>query len=171
MVLKNTFAFFVLLNLFFNINSFMKKRYFFILTVCLFYACTNTKDKIAQLKSEMMAAENAFSVLSEQQGTKQAMMEYIDTNGILLRPNSFPLVGANAIDFISQANDSSYKMVWQAKGGTVAASGDLGYTFGIFKITPKNNKTPIFGTYVNVWKKQINGSWKLLLDSGNEGVE
>ena len=26
------------------------------------------------------------------------------------------------------------------------------------------------GTYVTIWKKQANGRWKFVLDSGNEGV-
>jgi ketosteroid isomerase-like protein len=119
----------------------------------------------------MMAAEISFSTLSQEKGTKQALMQFIDSNGVLLRPNSFPLVGGNAINFISQENDTSYTMLWQPKGGSIAASGELGYTFGIYSITPKNKDTVIYGTYVNIWKKQPDGSWKLALDSGNEGLE
>jgi ketosteroid isomerase-like protein len=88
-----------------------------------------------------------------------------------LRPNTFPLVGADAIDFISQANDSAYTMIWQPKGGNIAASGELGYTFGVYSLLPKNKDSALHGTYVNIWKKQSDGSWKLLLDSGNEGVD
>jgi ketosteroid isomerase-like protein len=98
-------------------------------------------------------------------------MQFIDSNGVLLRPNSFPLVGADAIDFISQSNDTAYTMIWQPKGGNIAASGELGYTFGVYSVIPKNNDSAMHGTYVNVWKKQPDGSWKLLLDSGNEGIE
>jgi ketosteroid isomerase-like protein len=27
------------------------------------------------------------------------------------------------------------------------------------------------GTYVSIWKKQPDGKWKFILDSGNEGIE
>jgi ketosteroid isomerase-like protein len=30
--------------------------------------------------------------------------------------------------------------------------------------------TIIYGTYISIWKKQSDGNWKFVLDSGNEGV-
>ena len=143
------------------------------LPVFLLAACfeKNEKKNTDSAKAEMIAAEISFSTASQQVGTRKALMEYIDSNGVLLRPNTFPLVGADAIDFISQANDSSYNMVWQPKGASIAASGELGYTYGVYSVTPKNKDTVMYGTYVNIWKKQPDGKWKLLLDSGNEGVE
>lgn len=151
----------------------IKKICFFMLTVFLLAACfeKNEKKNTDSAKAEMIAAEISFSTASQQMGTRKALMEYIDSNGVLLRPNTFPLVGADAIDFISQANDSTYNMVWQPKGASIAASGELGYTFGVYSVTPKNKDTVMYGTYVNIWKKQPDGKWKLLLDSGNEGVE
>ena len=151
------------------------KNIFGVLSLALiFAACNNKADKkIAadNLKAEMFAAENAFSLLSEKVGTKKAFMQFIDSNGVLLRPNSFPLLGADAVDFISQTNDSAYTITWKPRGGTVAVSGDLGYTYGVYAITPKSNEKALYGTYVNVWKKQVDGSWKILLDSGNEGID
>ncbi len=144
------------------------------MAACLLNACNTAKEKAgmaAVTKAEMMAAENAFSVMTEQKGIRIALMQCIDSNGVLLRPNTLPLCGANAIDFISQANDTAYSMIWQPKGGSVAASGDMGYTYGIYKISPKVKGDTLYGTYVNVWKKQPDGTWKLALDSGNEGVE
>jgi hypothetical protein len=119
----------------------------------------------------MIAAEISFSKLSNEQGTRKALIQYIDSNGVLLRPNSFPMVAGDAINFISQSDDTSYSMIWQPKGGNIAVSGELGYTYGIYSITPKSKDTVIHGTYVNIWKKQSDGTWKLLLDSGNEGIE
>ncbi len=153
----------------------MNKKQFlrWCLPLLLLSACANEPEKIAlpDLKADMIAAEIAFSTLSQQIGTRAALMQYIDSNGVLLRPNAMPMVGADAIDFISQANDANFKMVWQPKGGTVAASGELGYTFGVYSFSPQDKDTVIYGNYVNVWKKQTDGTWKLLLDSGNEGIE
>lgn len=141
---------------------------FFLLTAC--YKKKEIKDTTEQ-KAEMIAAEISFSEMSKEKGTRAALMQFIDTNGVLLRPNSFPLVGADAIDFISQSNDTAYTMIWQPKGGNIAASGELGYTFGVYSVLPKNKDAAMHGTYVNIWKKQADGSWKLLLDSGNEGID
>ena len=151
----------------------LKQNFILILPFLLLLACSGKKSKIniEDKKAEMIAAEISFSKFSELKGTRKALMEYIDSEGVLLRPNIMPLVGADAIDFISQANDTAYTMIWQPKGGKIAESGELGYTFGIYSVTPKYKDSIMQGTYVNIWKKQPDGSWKLLLDSGNEGID
>lgn len=154
-------------------NMYIKNIFFLMLPFFLLSACANKKETKNNdaIKAEMISAEISFSTLSSEKGTRKALMQYIDSNGVLLRPNSFPMVGADAIDFISQSDDSAYTMIWQPKGGSVANSGELGYTYGVYSVTPKDKDTVLHGTYVNIWKKQPDGSWKLLLDSGNEGLE
>ena len=57
-------------------------------------------------------------------GMKKAFIELIDNDGILLRPNHYPILGAEAIDYLSQSNDSSFSLSWLPSGGEVASSGD-----------------------------------------------
>ena len=99
---------------------------------------------------------------------KKAFIEYIDNEGILLRPDHPPIVGADAIDFLSQVNDSSYTLTWNPGGGELAASADLGYTYGVYKLEMRDSV--LRGTYVSIWKKQKDGRWKFVLDSGNPGI-
>lgn len=121
-------------------------------------------------KMKMMEADRAFSRQSEAKGMKNAFLDYIDSNGVLLRAGHAPLMGADAIDFLVQQNDSAYTLKWEPKNGVVAASGDLGYTYGIYVLRPGTKDTLLYGTYVSVWKKQSDGNWKFVLDSGNEGI-
>ncbi len=146
---------------------FISPGLFFILL--LFFSCRQ-KNNIQQKKSpyEIVKADEAFSDLSKKEGMKMAFIEYIDNNGVLLRPDHMPIIGANAIDFLSQSNDSLYQLTWKPSGGDIATSGDLGYTFGIYTLTMKD--TVMKGTYVSIWKKQKNGKWKFVLDSGNDGL-
>ncbi|MFZ4059093.1 MAG: YybH family protein [Ferruginibacter sp.] len=150
----------------------MKKLFVLGLLPCLLLACKEKKEtiNIIELKNEMMETDRSFSKLSETKGMRAAYMEYIDSNGVLLRPHTFPLSGADAIDYISQGNDSSYTMTWEPRGATIAKSGDLGYTYGIYSIRPKDSDTTHFGTYLSIWKRQTNGGWKFVLDTGNEGI-
>ncbi len=141
----------------------------FTFTSCNFF----TKKKPAagiEEKIKMMDADRAFSKMSQEKGMKKAFLEYIDSNGVLLKPNKFPIVGADAIDYLIQQNDSNYTLQWQPKSGNIAQSGELGYTYGLFALKPAGKDTTIYGTYVSIWKKQSDGSWKFVLDSGNEGV-
>ncbi|RYY71468.1 MAG: hypothetical protein EOO13_03015 [Chitinophagaceae bacterium] len=118
-----------------------------------------------------MKTDQAFSDLSLAKGMKHAFIEYIDSNGVLLRPGHLPIVGANAIDFLIQQNDTDYTLNWQPQHAFVSQSADLGYTYGVYALEPKNLDTVLYGTYVSIWKKQDDGKWKFVLDTGNEGID
>jgi ketosteroid isomerase-like protein len=122
-------------------------------------------------KSAMLETDREFSKMCEEKGMKHAFMQFVDNKGVLLRPNSMPLVGGEAINYISQGNDTSYVMTWEPNGGSVAVSGELGYTYGLYSLKPKNKDTVFYGTYVSIWKKQPDGKWKFVLETGNEGIE
>lgn len=137
----------------------------------LFFSCdTETKNVKKSLSAdEIINADIAFSDMSRQVGMKKAFLEYIDNDGVLLRPDHPPIVGAEAIDFLSGINDTSYTLTWKPSRGEIAASRDLGFTFGIYELKTKD--TSFKGTYVSIWKKQNDGAWKFVLDSGNPGIE
>ena len=152
----------------------MNKTILFFVTVLLLASCIFPKKKEPQAdafaKMEMMDADRAFSKMSEEKGMKTAFIEYLDSNGVLLRPNHLPIAGADAVDFLIQQNDSDYTMSWEPKNGVIAKSGELGYTYGIYALRPSTKDTVIYGTYVSIWKKEKGGRWKYVLDSGNEGL-
>lgn len=61
-------------------------------------------------------------------------------------------------------------LTWTPVGGDMAASGDLGYTYGNFVFTSKNKDgqpTAHYGKYTSIWKKQKDGYWKVVVDMGN----
>jgi len=63
-------------------------------------------------------------------------------------------------------------LTWSPVGAGIAASGDLGYTYGTyeFRSKDKDGKPAVnHGKYTTIWKKQKNGSWKVALDMGNSG--
>lgn len=140
----------------------------------LIFSCapkTKVEEKLVDYKPAMIQADRDFSKLSEERGLKLAMLQFIDGRGVLLRPNSLPMVGGDAINFISQGNDSSYSMTWEPNGGNISKSGDMGYTYGVYSLKPTNIDTVFFGTYVSIWKRQPDGNWKFVLETGNEGIE
>jgi ketosteroid isomerase-like protein len=144
------------------------------IALLLLASCNFAKKKEPQAdafaKMEMMNADRDFSKMCEEKGMKTAFLEYLDSNGVLLRPNHLPIAGADAVDFLIQQNDTDYTMSWEPKNGFIAMSGELGYTYGIYALRPSAKDTVIYGTYVSIWKKEKNGAWKYVLDSGNEGL-
>jgi ketosteroid isomerase-like protein len=152
----------------------MNKILVFAITLMMLVSCKNLRKNETKAdafaKMEMLDADREFSKMSEEKGMKTAFIQYLDSNGVLLRPNHLPIAGADAIDFLIQQNDSDYTLTWEPRNGAIARSGELGYTYGIYALRPSKKDTVIYGTYVSIWKKERGGKWKYVLDSGNEGI-
>ena len=61
-------------------------------------------------------------------------------------------------------------LTWSPVKAEMAASGELGYTFGndVFKAKDKEGNLVVhYGKYATVWEKQKDGSWKVAMDMGN----
>lgn len=63
-----------------------------------------------------------------------------------------------------------FSLTWTPVHAEMAASGELGYTYGayVFKENGKDGK-PVtgYGKYTTIWKKQPDGGWKVAVDMGN----
>ncbi|MEO6329814.1 MAG: DUF4440 domain-containing protein [Ginsengibacter sp.] len=143
---------------------------FYIALCILLQGCFKKTKKLNAIsdKEQMIKTDMAFSVMSRELGMRKAFIEFIDADGILLRPNHMPIIGADAIDFLSQANDTSYTLTWKPSAAQISSSGDMGFTYGIYLLQLRD--TALSGTYVSIWKKQPDGKWKFILDTGNEGI-
>ncbi len=140
------------------------------LTACFFPKkndqLNTDKDKLTLLKTD-----KDFANVSVEKGMKTAYMEFIDSNAVLLRPNSMPILDAEAVDYIIALKDTGYIVTWAPSNAVVAASGDLGYTYGTYEVSVGENEPSLLGTYVSIWKKGADDKWKFVLQSNNEGVE
>jgi ketosteroid isomerase-like protein len=64
-------------------------------------------------------------------------------------------------------------ITWQASKADVARSADLGYVAGVYQMTMKDpHGKPVTdtGKFVEVWKKQADGSWKTVADIFNSDL-
>lgn len=130
----------------------------------------NNSESNTAKNAALLKADADFAALSEEKGLKEAFLENIDSNGVILRPDVLPMAGADAVDYIIALKDTGYTMVWKPSSAEVAVSGELGYTYGVYQIKPSVIDTVLYGTYVSIWKKQSDGKWKFVLQSNNEGI-
>ncbi len=125
-------------------------------------------------KQALMNADIEFSKLSGEKGMNEAFFTCLAKDGVLLRPNSLPIEGIEAIkERLSKSSDDNFTLTWKPTFAEVSKSGDLGYTYGIYEFnTTDQNNIPLIakGTYITIWKKQIDGTWKVVLDTGNQGI-
>ena len=83
----------------------------------------------------------------------------------------YPLVQGDAIRAHWEAFAAmlGFRLEWRATDAEVAASGDIGYTIGMFELTYEQEGTAMLseGKYVKIWHKQADGSWKVQVDMFN----
>ncbi len=114
---------------------------------------------------ELLAADRAFSRLSQEKGASHAFAQYLVKDAIMLPNNQNPVTGVEAISQAMQTDEKEV-LTWEPQTAIVARSGDLGYTWGMYTITLENGKE-IKGKYLNIWRKQSDGKWKVAVDMGN----
>jgi len=104
--------------------------------------------------------ETEFAERSAKKGAADAFDSYLAEDVRLLRENVAPTVGKNTA--LSLVSTRLGNLSWQVTAADISASGDLGYTYGVFEFK-SGSAASEHGSYVHVWKKQ-NGKWKVVLD-------
>ncbi len=123
---------------------------------------------------DLKNADIDFSNLSREKGIKEAFIAYTAENGVLLRPFMMPVVGYDAVKKFMEEGDSNFQLTWEPLYADVSESGEMGYTYGLYTAVFRDEKgveNSGRGTYVSIWKKDKNGNWKFVLDTGNPGLE
>ena len=120
---------------------------------------------------ELIKVDQEFSALSHDKGMQYAFLEYAADSAVLLQANIMPVVGKDAMADIFEAfSDDGFTLTREPLDAQISKSGDLGYTYGLFTSFIKADSSVSRGKYVTIWKEQRDGSWKFVLDGGNEGL-
>ena len=90
-------------------------------------------------------------------------------DGVTLGNGAAPVVGKVAIERSANWSPETYQLSWTPTDAVMGPSGDMGYTWGHFEGHSKDaNGNPVTtsGRYMTIWRKQKDGSWKVVLDAG-----
>jgi len=151
----------------------MKRLIPIILITILVVSCTSIDLKLE--KEKLLQTDIAFSNRSVEVGNYKAFLEYAAPDAVLLRDNSYPIVGKPALKKLyAESSDSTYRLTWKPSYGKVSKSGDLGYTFGTYLlefIKGEQKGQTSRGTYCSIWEKNAKGEWRFVVDTGNSGLE
>lgn len=142
-----------------------------LMMVFLFSCDFSFRKNDARIKAlnAMQQTDVDFARMAEDNGFRKAFLEYMEEDAVLLRDNHMPIIGADAVQYISSINDSSFTISWEPQGGDIAEAGDMGYTFGLYQLKTETEEQS--GTYITIWRKQKDGKWKYVLDAGTQGLE
>ena len=115
--------------------------------------------------TQIIEAERAFAARALVVGWKASFLEYFADDAV-----GFDGGLGLAKDQIRGNPDPppDHRLLWEPRYGDAAASGELGYLTGpVQSILPsRNNGRPRPSTYTSVWKRQRDGTFKVVLDVG-----
>lgn len=115
----------------------------------------------------MREAEHQFASLSAAKGRQVAFAEFIADDGVIFRDN----VVRNAKQYWKTQEPTPWILKWEPEYQDVAASGDFGYSLGPWEMQEYRpyTKPVAYGYFLSVWKKQADGAWRVILDTGTGG--
>ena len=132
-------------------------------------SCTSKID-LEKEKENLLKTDIEFSKTSVEKGAAEAFYLYLADDAVQLPAGLPPIVGREKIRE-SMSGSSKAVLKWEPVKAEVAKSGDLGYTWGNYEISwqGEDGRTEkLYGKYLNIWKKQPDGTWKAVVDIGNQ---
>ncbi len=120
-------------------------------------------------KSEILEAERNFAQMAAEEGIAVAFMTYAAEDAVLMRDEKL-IMGRKELKeyFASQRSAASdLSLTWTPDFVDVSASGDLGYTYGKYKVSFTDSVGTVKehqGVFHTVWKRQKDNTWKFVWD-------
>jgi ketosteroid isomerase-like protein len=105
-------------------------------------------------------------------GDLDGTVAYYAEDASVLAPNAPIASDKQSIRGVWASLLGSASVSWKATRVEVARSGDLAYIQGIYQLTSRDlQANPVdHGKFVEVWKKQADGKWKVVADSFNSDM-
>ena len=120
--------------------------------------------------AELIAADSAFDVAVSERGS-EAWVEWFTDDGAIVREGVGEIRGTEALQAaLAGLDEPGVSLRWTPTRADVAASGDLGWTTGSYvseSPTPDGTVVRGEGVYVSIWRRQPDGSWRVVMDLGN----
>ena len=128
-------------------------------------AAGRERTGLAAEADKLLAADRAFAATVVEIGAPDAFQLFFDEQGLHLAVAGEPVTGADAVRAHLVAGQG-HLLSWEPRYAEVFAPGHWGWTWGEWQAHEPGagGRRIAEGRYVNVWKKQRDGSWKVRAD-------
>jgi len=147
----------------------MKTNITAILLVFVLSVPVITQEKeLPQAQSELVETERAFAKLAGERGIRESFIAYFAEDGIGFAPHPHR-VKETLSKSPAPTAPPSIVLNWAPVYGDISQAGDLGWNSGptVVEDTSSAKKPTRHGMFFSVWKKQSDGSWKVIVDLGS----
>jgi len=120
--------------------------------------------------SVLMNADRAFAA-AVAEGGSEAWAAWFAADGAMIQPGVGEIRGRDEIlSRMVGLDQPGVSLSWEPLRAEIAESGELGWTTGSYRsVSPgaEGEVTTGQGRYVTIWRRQPDGSWKVVIDLGN----
>jgi ketosteroid isomerase-like protein len=116
----------------------------------------------------LLRTDQAFAAQALKTDAADAFREFLAPEGVQLPPVGAPVLGREAV---AARMRTELILSWKPMHAEVAQSSDLGWSWGTYEVHARENPggpALAVGKYVNIWRRQPDGSWKVIADIGNQ---
>ena len=132
-------------------------------------ACARPDHRAAAM-AELKNADLAFAKATAERGVEGWVGFFADSGVQVVAGRN--VVGRAAIRELMAPSlgDTTRTLTWRPVSAEASVRGDLGYTIGRWERTARTKDSTVVthGSYVTIWRKQGDGTWKVVLDIGNQ---
>lgn len=117
----------------------------------------------------LLDADRAFAA-AVADGGADAWASWFAEDGAMIQAGVGEIRGRAAIrEGVAYLDRPGVALRWQPERADIAASGDLGWTTGPWELRSDGPDSPVAtrGRYVSIWRRQPDGTWKVVMDLGN----
>ena len=114
---------------------------------------------LASARRGLSEAESKFSKAAKADSTI-ALTEASSANVRVHREGVFPAIGKDAARLMLSVRRGNLAL--ERLGGAMSAAGDLTYSYGKYSLSKAQGTER--GHYLQIWRTEANGSWKIALD-------
>lgn len=130
-------------------------------------AATPDKEK---LKRELAAMEDVFCAMAQSKGLLAAFEHYAAPDVAFIDTDPRQFRGLEAVRQRMGPDQPGVKLTWSALFTAVSDDGTLGYNYGRYESRrPGPDGTEIVrgGFFLSIWKRQPDGQWRYVMDTGS----
>jgi ketosteroid isomerase-like protein len=158
----------------FRLNDTMKTKPL-VLSICFallsfaFASTASAADTKSAIEQALRDLDAQWSAAAGAKDVEKTVSFYSD-DAVVMPPNAPRATTKEAIRTIWKDLLTDASISWKTKDVEMAQSGDLAFSSGTYEVTlndPTGTPVKDRGKYLEVWKKQADGSWKCAVDIWN----
>jgi len=134
-------------------------------------ACQPAADQSASAGEAVRAADSAWAQAFARKDL-EGYLSFVESTASIQQPNGPTVTGTAAIRALIEGFYALPNLTgtWEPTGVVAARSGELAYSTGTYQLgynDPSGQLVTERGKYVEIWRRQGDGRWKMVVESFN----